>query len=219
MLPSYWMHLRHTPQCDQSFPTYRLGPWVVRGFIRFLILFCFIVAIGCYGLDKSSTETLDQHFSLGRLAKSITALPSRDGRRLPCPMAASTQVLPSQDCQNDPPSPSESSPGHRALPYCRQEASFEEPGVPEDLILVLSYIIQTLRRSGGWQSCEWGARRARGSIPAPKSWQQSQMLMCTLPWCQELALRDYVNFLQDFTEEEYQSTEQVRNMPWQGAET
>lgn len=35
-------------------------------------------------------ETLAQHFRPGRLAKSITALPSGDGRQLPCPMAAST---------------------------------------------------------------------------------------------------------------------------------
>ena len=63
-------------------------------------------------------------------------------------------------CQNDPPSPSESSLGCRGLPYCRQEASLEEPRVPKDPIHVLLCIIQMPGWNNGWQSCEWGARQA-----------------------------------------------------------
>lgn len=63
---------------------------VCKGIYPLSSLFCFIVAVGCYGPGQSSVETLAQHFRPGRLAKSITALPSGDGRQLPCPMAAST---------------------------------------------------------------------------------------------------------------------------------
>lgn len=79
-----------------------------------------MVAVGFYGPDKSSMEVLDQHFSLGHPAKSITALPSWDGQQLPSPRAASTSpALPGAARMTHPVRKSPA-PRQRPIPHRRR---------------------------------------------------------------------------------------------------
>lgn len=122
-------------------------------------LFCFIVAVGCYGPDQSSMETLDQHFSPGRLAKSITALPSWDGRQLPCPMAAPTSP-PSQGLPERPAQSFGVQPEVQRSPLLQAGGLLGGTQSPRGSTPHPSVHYPAPKWSPGWQSREWGPRRA-----------------------------------------------------------
>lgn len=148
--------------------------------------------MGCSGLDKSSTETLDQHFSLERVAKSITALPSWDGRQLPCPMAASTSPAFPGAARMTHPVHRSPAWGTKASPTA-DRALLGGTRVSKDQVLPFCELPRPQGgvMGGSLVNGEPGIPECQSQLP--RADKNHKHLCVTVPRCQELALRAYIN--------------------------
>lgn len=147
------------------------GAWVARGLNSFLAspappLPLVVVARTRAGVRSALRP--------GPPAKCITALPSRDGRQLPGPMAASASpALPGAARTTHPGRQSPAAVAGRRRPW-------RDPESPR---IQSSADTHTPRESGEWRSCGWGGLKRQFQPLSPR---QSQKLGCHSYWVPRL---------------------------------